>query len=178
MAKGACDDVAAYIAEHVASLAKAGVTLVAIAAVAPYLCARELTHRISVPLIDPIDCINDAIAERNLARVSVLGARFVMESGLYGRLNAAIVCLVPEAIAFVHDNYMKIALAGGVEGSGADVEGIRVVAQDLVENHGAEAIVLAGTDLCLAFNEANCGFPAIDALTLHVRAILQHVNSS
>jgi len=67
---------------------------------------------------------------------------------------------------------MKIAAAGAVAGSGADVEGLRAIAQASVRNQGVEAVVLAGTELSLAFNETDCGFPALDCAHAHLDAIV------
>ena len=36
---------------------------------------------------------------------------------------------------------------------------------------GAEAVLLAGTDLCLVFDGRDCGFPTIDCALAHVEAI-------
>ena len=38
----------------------------------------------------------------------------------------------------------------------------------MVEDQGAEAVVLAGTDLNLAFDGTDPGYPVIDALDVHV----------
>jgi aspartate racemase len=67
---------------------------------------------------------------------------------------------------------MKIAAAGAVEGSGADVEGMRAVAQACVRDQGVEAVLLAGTELSLAFQEADCGFPALDCARAHLDAMI------
>jgi len=39
-----------------------------------------------------------------------------------------------------------------------------------------EAIVLAGTDLNLVFNEANAGFPAVDCAAAHIDAIVAQMS--
>jgi len=75
-------------------------------------------------------------------------------------------------ITLIHENYMKIAAAGAVEGSGADVEGMRAIAQGCVRNHGVEAVLLGGTELSLAFQEADCGFSAFDCACAHLDAII------
>jgi aspartate racemase len=178
LAKGARADLAEYLAGHVDALARAGAELVAIAAVAPYMCAAELKRRINTLLVDPIDCINAELRARGVRRAAVLGARFVMESELYGRLEGVkAVNLSPSELEFVHDNYTRIVQAGGIEGSGADIEGIRAIALELVRR-GADTIILAGTDLSLAFGEADCGFPAVDSLMSHVGAILRAASPS
>jgi aspartate racemase len=40
----------------------------------------------------------------------------------------------------------------------------------MVEDQGAEAVILAGTDLNLAFT-ADPGYPVVDALDVHVRVL-------
>ena len=43
--------------------------------------------------------------------------------------------------------------------------------QTLLRDHGAQAIVLGGTDLALAFTEDHAPFPLIDCAALHADAI-------
>ena len=170
---GALDELAAYLAGHVEGLARAGAEFAAIGAVAPHICARQLGPRISLPFVDLIDCTRAELARRRARRVVVLGTQFVMRSDMYGRLEGFdVVKLAPDILDFVHANYMKIAAAGTVAGSGADVEGLRAIAQASVRNQGVEAVVLAGTELSLAFNEADCGFPSLDCARAHLDAII------
>jgi aspartate racemase len=41
----------------------------------------------------------------------------------------------------------------------------------LIEDQGAEAIMLGGTDLALAFNEQTAEFPLVDCAGIHADAI-------
>jgi aspartate racemase len=166
----AIDDLAAYMAVHIDRLSKAGARLAAIPAVAPHICAAQLKHRIGVPLIDLIDCVREELADRGAKRLAILGTRFVVESDMYGGLTEyEVVRPDPAAIKFVHANYMRIASTGTIHG--ADVEGIRRVAQGLVRDRGVDAVVLAGTELSLAFGGADQGFPALDCARVHIDAI-------
>jgi aspartate racemase len=47
------------------------------------------------------------------------------------------------------------------------------VGNDLCRKQGAEAVVLAGTDLFLAFEGRDCGFPTIDCARVHIDALLR-----
>src|SRR5882724_3761286 len=170
---GALDELADYFTEHVASLARAGADFVAIGSVTPHICAPQLSTRISLPFLDLIDCTRSELSRRGARRVAILGTQFVMRSDMYGRLDGfEVVRLAADALDLVHENYMKIAAAGAVEGSGADVEGMRAVAQACVRDQGVEAVVLAGTELSLAFQEADCGFPALDCARAHLDAMI------
>jgi aspartate racemase len=170
---GALDELADYFTEHVESLARAGADFVAIGSVTPHICAPQLSARISLPFLDLIDCTRSDLSRRGARRIAILGTQFVMRSDMYGRLDGfEVVRLAADALDLVHENYMKIAAAGAVEGSGADVEGMRAVAQGCVRDQGVEAVLLAGTELSLAFQEADCGFPALDCARAHLDAMI------
>lgn len=170
---GALEDLGDYLAHHVACLAKAGADFAAIAAVTPHICAPYLKQVIALPFLDLIDCVRAELVSSGARRIAVLGTKFVMQSAMYGQLDAwDVVALPQDAIDFVHDNYVRILSAGGMSGSGADVEGLRALAKDLVRNRGAECVLLAGTELSLAFDESDCGFPALDCARVHIDAIL------
>jgi aspartate racemase len=170
---GARDELADYFTEHVESLAGAGADFFAIGSVTPHICAPQLSARISLPFLDLIDCTRSELSRRGARRIAILGTQFVMRSDMYGRLDGfEVVRLAADALDLVHENYMKIAAAGAVEGSGADVEGMRAVAQGCVRDQGVEAVLLAGTELSLAFQEADCGFPALDCARAHLDAMI------
>jgi aspartate racemase len=56
--------------------------------------------------------------------------------------------------------------------SADDLAKLRELAWILQRRDRVEAIVLAGTDLNLVFNEANAGFPAVDCAAAHMEAIV------
>jgi len=66
--------------------------------------------------------------------------------------------------------YFEIVDAG--VGSAAQREGLTRLAHKLIDRDGVEAIILAGTDLALVFNESNTDFPHVDAARIHLDAIL------
>ena len=47
------------------------------------------------------------------------------------------------------------------------------VGQRLCQVQGAEAVILGGTDLFLAFQGQDAGFPVIDCAEIHVEALYQ-----
>ena len=176
MAAGALDELADYLARHVDWLARAGAEFAAIGAVSPHVCAQQLKARIRIPLIDLIDCTRAELTRRGARRVAILGTKFVMQSDLHGRLeDFETVRLSPDDLAFVDANYMKIARFGKVAGSGADIEGLRAIAKASVQDRGADTVIIAGTDLSLAFDEADGGFPALDCSRAHLDAIKAHL---
>jgi aspartate racemase len=68
---------------------------------------------------------------------------------------------------------MRTALRG--EGAEEDRQPLTFLARRLIERDGVEAIVFAGTDLALLFNESNTPFPFIDCAQLHIEAIMKRL---
>ena len=49
----------------------------------------------------------------------------------------------------------------------------KAVSHRLLEDQGAEAIMLGATDLALAFNELTTAFPLVDCAGIHADALAQ-----
>jgi aspartate racemase len=174
--QGAMQELALYLNEHLETLRAAGCDFAAIAAVTPLACAVQLDAIQALPRVDVFNAVNAELKRRRVRRVALLGTRFVMQSDMFGRLeDVEIVRPSPEAAELVQSNYLIIARTGGIES--ADIEGVRGVARQLADA-GAEAVILAGTELSLAFDEATAGFPALDAGRVHIDAIVARAFSA
>ena len=159
---------AGYLASFIASLSAGGAEMSAIVAITPHICAAELVAISPLPLID---IVSEAAAEmqaRGLRRVALLGTRFTVESRMFGRLGADVVMPKPEEIDQIHNTYMD---ALGERSTPKQIDELRQLARTLIARDGAEAVLIAGTDLSMLLNEQNAGFPAIDCANVHIRAI-------
>jgi aspartate racemase len=58
-------------------------------------------------------------------------------------------------------------------GGDEDRERLTSIADALIRRDSVEAIILAGTDLALIFNESNTSFPHVDCARAHLDAILR-----
>lgn len=167
---GAMAELAVYLNTHLRLLAAAGCEFAAVAAVTPLICAPQLQPIAALPLVDVFDCVNAEIRRRSLKRVAILGTKFVMQSDMFGRLEGVQIVRPPaEAAALVQSNYLIIARTGSAVH--ADIDGIRAIGKDLAKA-GADAVLLAGTELSLAFDEESAGFPVLDCSRVHVDAII------
>jgi aspartate racemase len=155
-------------------LQTAGAEAAAVTSIAGHFCARELSAVSPLPIVDALPAIDAELVRRGVKRVGLIGTRAVMGSRLYGGLSAAEV-VIPEGDAFgaTHDAYVGMATAG--QATDEQRELVFAVGRELCARQGAEAVALAGTDLFLAFEGRECGFPTIDCATVHVGALL-HVS--
>ena len=168
------DGLAKYLTGYIRRLEAAGAEVIAIPAVTPHFCVRELMAISPLPVFNIFEPLIRELATRKARRVAVFGTRFVMESALFGEVNMVeIVKSQPREVDYIHDTYVELARTG--EGSQEQHGNLTALAHTLLKRDGVDAIVLAGTDLALLFNETNTGFPYIDCAALHLQAILNEI---
>src|SRR5437879_1647896 len=83
--------------------------------------------------------------------------RLVMGTGAFGALGSVeLIKPEPAQVDYIHETYLSLAMSG--EASDEHFRGLTALAEVLLRN-GADAIILAGTDLSLIFDEATTRFP-------------------
>jgi len=175
-ATGDIAQMADYLLVLIRRLEAAGAKVAAIPSITPHLCEPELIPRSPIPLVSLVDEIVGEVRRRELRRVALFGTRFTIETRLFGRLTAVDVVTPKTAeIEFVHQIYLQIVNAGS--GTEEQYQGLRRVAHTLLERENVEAIILAGTELSLIFNEGNLDFPHIDGSRLHLDAIMRQLTT-
>ena len=173
---GELDALADYLASFIDRLGVAGAKAAVLPAVTPHICITELTARIRLPLINIVESIGSELRTRKLKRVALFGTTFTMEGSLWGQLSGVeIVKPQPDEIAFVGKAYQRIL--DTQNGNADDTAGLRRIAADLQRRDGVEAILLAGTDLAVIFDEATAGFPCIDVARVHIDAIVERLTA-
>jgi aspartate racemase len=151
-------------------LAAAGAEAAAITSIAGHFCVNELAALSPIPILSAIPAIAERVRRQGLRTVGLLGTASVMTTRLYGGIGSASV-VVPEgdALERAHQAYIAMALSGyATEEARAELFSI---GQGLCREQGAEVVLLAGTDLFLAFDGRACGFPVIDCAEIHMDAL-------
>jgi aspartate racemase len=161
---------ARIFARLVQRLADAGAQFAAVTSMGGHFCIGELEPLSRLPLLNAIPGVEAAVREQGLKTIGILGTKLVMETGLYGGISSAtIVAPKGDVLQRVHRNYIEMAQTGRVT---EDQRQTFFEAGDWMHRElGAEAILLGGTDLFLAFEGQNCGFPIIDCAAIHMDAI-------
>jgi aspartate racemase len=165
---------AEYLNGYIRRMQAAGAEMAVIPAITPLYCAKELAATSALPIVSLVDPLNRELAERKVRRVTIFGTRFVIESDLFGALRGVeVVRPGPEEVDRIHKTYVELAATG--EASPEKYEKLTALAYHLVSRHAVDAILLAGTDLTLLFNESNTDFPHVDCAAVHIREILREV---
>jgi aspartate racemase len=152
-------------------LKRAGAAAGAVTSMGGHFCINELWPISPLPLVNAIPAVGTALAQTGMKKIGLIGTRTVMESRIYGAVPSPEI-IVPEGdwLDRVHAAYSEMAQAGRV------TEAHRAVfdtAGRALCDRGAEAIVLGGTDLFLAYAGRNPGFAVLDCANIHVDAIFK-----
>ena len=148
----------------------AGAGAAAITSMGGHFCVKELEAISPLPILNAIPEVDAALARRKLNKIGIIGTRTVMESRLYrGISSAEIVVPEGEVLEQVHSAYVEMAIAGRVTDAQRRV--FVTVGRHLCRGQGAEAVILGGTDLFLAFTDHEPGFAIVDCADIHVDAI-------
>ena len=171
---GKLDQLADYLAAFIDRLGAAGAGAAVLPAVTPHICIAQLMKRTRLPLINIVDPIAGELRARKIGRLALFGTTFTMEGSLWGQLSGVeSVKPRPDEIAFIGKAYQRIL--DSQKADAGDAAGLRRIAAALQRRDGVEAILLAGTDLAVMFDEATAGFPAIDVARLHIDAIVERL---
>lgn len=150
-------------------LKAAGCDCAAITSLGGHFCFTETQAISSLPLVSAVEPLDDYFAAQGIRRIGLLGTRVVMRTRLYGQLARTEAVALDAEIDMIGQTYQDIAVAGTCTDKQRALfldAGARMH-RDL----GAEAIVLAGTDLNLAFDGQDPGYRVIDALDVHVAVL-------
>ena len=169
---GKLDELARYLNGFIDQLAAGGAEMAAIVAVTPHICSAQLTPLLKIPLIDMVSTVAEAIHARGLTRIALFGTRSTVQSKMFGRLGVAVATPQPDEIEAINNAYLDVVYD---RSTAATLDRLRELAHTLMRRDGAEAVLLAGTDLSMVMNEQNAGFPTLDCAGVHVQEITKRL---
>jgi aspartate racemase len=153
-------------------LKAAGAQLAAVTSMGGHFCIGELLPISPLPILNGIPEVDAAVKRGRFKTIGIIGTRMVMETRLYGSISSATVVAPRGAeLEEVHANYAAMAAAGRVDDAQRRV--FFTAGKRLCRDQGAEVVLLGGTDLFLAFQRPDAGFPVLDCADVHVEAIYQ-----
>ena len=148
-------------------LRAAGAEMASITAIGPHFCWEETVARSPLPLLSAIAPLDAHCKAKGLGKVGLLGTARAMQTRLFGQMRQTEV-LLPDNLEIAGKAYQDMAVAGHCD---AATRALLFQTGAALMERGAEAVALAGTDLLLAFDGRDPGFPVIDALEVHAAVL-------
>jgi aspartate racemase len=153
-------------------LRDAGARSMAVTSIAGHFCIESFETVSVLPVINLLSAVDAGVRDLGYRRVGLLGTRGVMASHFYGALNDVEVVTPPgQSLDVVHDAYATLATTATCTED--QRQRFFDAGRSMVEDQGADAVLLAGTDLAIAFHGFDAGFPVFDCADAHVQAIFE-----
>ena len=166
------DDAAHILVGAARAVKQAGADFIVICANTMHKVADVVTDNVDLPLLHIVDVTGNAIKERGLRRIGLLGTQFVMEQPFYQerlRKRFNIEVLVPEEddMAVIHGIIYNELCKGNIKASSrrACIEII-----NKLTTRGAEGIILGCTELPLLIEPDAIDVPIFNTTQLHAEA--------
>ena len=148
-------------------LKAAGAECVALVSIGGSFCLDEFMKNSSLPVVDILTPLREHLEKTHYKRLGLIGTKVAMETKIYG-VTDSVEWLIPEGKNFqiTHSSYVELANAGVATSENKDDF---ISASNELIDKGAEAIVLGGTDLFLAFDDISLSIDVIDCAEVHIK---------
>ncbi len=157
---------------YVQRLKDAGAEAAAVTSLGGHFCIEELEAISPLPILNALPILEAYFQDHQIGRIGIMGTSAIMRSNLYGAVTSVEIVAPPgDRLQATHDNYVAMAFAA--EASDAQRTFFFETGKALCEDQGADAVLLAGTDLFLAFDGHECGFPVLDGAEIHIAALVK-----
>jgi len=170
--QGNWDEATRIMVETAQLVEKGGADFVLICTNTMHLMAEEVQAGVNIPLLHIADATAQAVKQRELDIIGLLGTRFTMEKEFYrGRLEELhqLKVLIPdrEKREQIHRVIYDELVQGMITDDSREI--YREVIDTLVDG-GAQGIVLGCTEIGLLVKQEDVPVPVFDTMEIHARA--------
>ncbi|MCB0324724.1 MAG: aspartate/glutamate racemase family protein [Bdellovibrionales bacterium] len=170
--RGAWQECASILSDAAVRLEAAGAEAVLLCTNTMHKVADEIEASISIPFLHIADVTAEEVLRRGASCVGLLGTRFTMEEAFYRerlreRFGLQVVCPCSEDQAIVHSIIYDELCVGEVLHASRQ-EYVRII--ERLQDEGAEAVLLACTEIGLLVTQADTKVALIDTTIVHAQA--------
>jgi aspartate racemase len=174
MADNSWEEVYQIILKSARNLEDAGAEIIIIATNTIHKIFEKLTMEINTPMISIMDATAEAIKEKSITRVGLLGTIFTMQADFYqdSLSKYGIEVIVPNK---EDQNYVNTVIWDELTHhifTSESKKGYSEVIKRL-ESEGAEGVILGCTEIPLLITQEDSPIPVFDTTTLHALAALR-----
>lgn len=168
-------ELAEWLTHEVERLARGGADVALLASNTPHVVFDEVARASPIPLLSIVEAAAESVSALGLRTVGLLGTRFTMQGRFYpevlARRGIAIRAPALDEQTYIHERYMNQLILGDFR---ADTRERFLGVVDRLREAGAEAVLLAGTELPLLLRDARASLPLLDTGRIHVeRAVTE-----
>jgi aspartate racemase len=173
--QGDWDGLAVLLIDAARRIRDAGADMVLLSANTAHIVADQVAAAIDVPLLHIADVAGTAAQARGFHRVGLIGTKFTLESPIFAdrlRERSGLTVIAPDATG--RDDLQRIIVDELTVGR-IEPQSRRQCAAIMrqLQDQGAEAIIVACTELPLLIQPDDSSLPLLDTTALHVEAALR-----
>jgi aspartate racemase len=171
------DGLAEYLLAGIRNLAAAGADAAAFTGITPHIVYDRVAEKSPIPIVSMVQTSCDYLRDRGYTRAALLGTIPTMNVPFFrDALGASgVTALVPTASEqqFIGEKIERELESGIVKPE--TVDGMASIARRLVDEEGAQAVILGCTELPLAFDQVELGVPTVDVMRVHIDRLAELV---
>ena len=173
-AAGEWDKAAQVLSDAAKALERGGAEFILICTNTMHKVAPQVRAAVSVPLVHIAEATAEALLEKGIAKVGLLGTRYTMTQEFYRDklIEAGLEVVTPSEadMEIVHDViYNELCL--GIVKEGSKAEYVRII-EDLAER-GAQGVILGCTEIGLLVKQEDTALPVFDTTKIHARKAVE-----
>lgn len=163
------------LANAAENLKNAGAEVIVLCANTAHIVADQITEKVQIPLIHITTATANAIHQKGLRKIGLLGTTYTMELDFYkDKLKAnGIEPIIPERRAdrdFIEES-LRNELARGILNPETKKFYLKII-EELIQK-GAEGIILGCTEIPLLINQGDVSVPVFDSTKIHAQAAVE-----
>ena len=167
-AKGEWDKSADVLATVAENLEKAGADFVVICTNTMHKVVPQIKSRIQIPILHIAEATADALKEKGITKVGLLGTKYTMTQDFYKEklIEAGIEVVIPdEAGVEAVNNVIYNELCLGIIRDESRVKFLEVI--DRLGRNGAQGVILGCTEIGLLVKQEDTSMPVFDTTQIH-----------
>ena len=177
--KGRWDLLDEMMAEEGKRLESAGVRCILITANTMHLCIEAVKKAVNVPVIHIAEATAEAIRQKGLSKIALLGTKYTMEKTFYTDIltKEHIETIIPDQADrdVIHDIIYR-ELAKGTINPTSKALYLDII--DRLISQGAEGIILGCTEIPMLVSQTDVKVPTFDTTTIHAKAGFEFITAS
>ena len=167
-AKGEWDKSAQVLSQAAVNLEKAGADFIVICTNTMHKVVPQIREQITIPILHIAEATAEALKEKGIARVGLLGTKYTMTQDFYKNilLEAGIQVLIPDekGVETVNDVIYHELCLGNIRRESKEAF-LQIIAQ--LRRAGAEGVILGCTEIGLLVQQADTTLPVFDTTLIH-----------
>ncbi|WP_136466534.1 aspartate/glutamate racemase family protein [Flagellimonas onchidii] len=168
---GDWDKIGKSMASHSKNLERAGADMVVLCTNTIHLVSDAITNAVDIPFLHIVNATGEAIQQKGLKKVALLGTKFTMEKDFYTKIledQFGLEILVPnDEDMDVLQDIIYNQLVQGVFTSEAKETCIKIIKK--LKEQGAEGAILGCTELPILIPAEEVDIPTFDTAKIHAQ---------